>query len=311
MARGGQKFFPDPHGNYLIKKWQSYDNGDEQSGWNITFVPKEGDPSKPSRNNESVAEIKRWYDEVLGNDDPDCDWKEVSLAIFRNNVKNYAAKYRNGPNGRKTTSNVNESDGAVKHKSVTPEDIYDGSNEIVEEVEEEVVLVDNGGNNMVLAFQQCVYNIAQEGHREVGKIFLSIQAISGWYLSLEQDKGDFVMLADEGKTLRLSITGNERLFHKNHVRNLLVGRTDVFGTTYAPQRGVEHTAVAALSSAVGALIPQGQVPSYTFDIPLLRKCERISPNEGLVRKSRGGSTPIPATDPIPAVRFFFHCFRSP
>ena len=142
------------------------------------------------------------------------------------------------------------------------------------------------------------------------KIFITIHATSGLYISLNHNKR-FFLLTNEGDTLPISITGNERIFNKDVTCKLLVERTGVFEAIYAPRGGVRNP-VVALISAVRALIPQGQMPSHTFEIPLIKRCARDSSNEGLVCKARDGSgAPVVflVNDPVSVLcNFIFSLF---
>ena len=62
-----------------------------------------------------------------------------------------------------------------------------------------------------------------------------------------------------------------------------------------------------MAAAIEELMPQGRIPTYVFDIPLIAKCSRISPIEGLHKRVRKQTADgiiyemIPDKDAVPAV----------
>jgi hypothetical protein len=282
---GNQKFYYEPHGHYVVKKWQTYRDGDTEDGWNVDDVPQPGNKVKKGDNKK----IHEWYEQVRSDE----GWESagVTKVIFVTNVKKLSLKYNTC--GQQHSTDETESSEEIPREELAPEDTI------------EIEVEDEGGNTLALAYTQCVYQIAQEGGPEAKKIFINLQAHSGWYLSQEKDKRDFASLIDDGNTLCLSFTGNETFFNKNAACDVL-GRSDVFGNIYAATNGVQHAATTAMASAIKALMPQGQVPSFIVTIPLIKKCRRISPVEGLIRRSRGGVAPV--KDALPVVGFLVFIF---
>ena len=283
---GNRKFHEKPHGEFLIEKWKLHKQGDDVHGWDVNLA------NEPASRKGGTDPVKKWYDEVEGT----AGWEAITLQLFRSNVKSWAAKFLCGPFGQDSIDVDAEDDGSTLSES--------DSGFIKIEVAD--------GKKIVLAYHQCLYSVAKEGEGWVAsKIFIVIHAVSGWYISQEKDKGDFFLLRNDGNGIRLSVTGNERMFDKNIGHHLLVQRGDVFGRIYAPKGGVQHPAVAAFTAAVREQAPQGEVPSHTFEIPLLKRCMRFCPIEGLHNRTKdefGRQTFIPVEDPVPAVSRIFLSF---
>ena len=284
---GGPRKFLEMHINYVSKKWQEFDKGDFESGWNVSDVPIPGGAVTSSSKNK----LHEWYDQVSGG----TGWEDVTKKIFVTNVKNLAKRYMNGPNGVRHRAALAAAQTAAAANSTDElEEMSGGESESnqghVESEDEE--------NEITLASVQCVYKVAKQGETETEKVFIIIQAPSGWYISQEQFKRDFILLINNGNTLRLSFTGTEALFNKDTARNVLEEQ-EAFNGIYAPINGVQNVAVTAMKSAIMDQMINDEVPSFIFDVPLIKKCTSISPIEGLIRKTTDRGVPV--TEPVPAV----------
>ena len=306
---GTRKFKEEIHGNFVAEQFQLYDEGDEENGWDVTEVPVKGIPTVRGGNNK----VYEWWDIVsAGVRAPDgipardgiIEWANIGMKkkTFLNNVKICAANYLAGPNGKRYHANVDGPNGERQDADVSnkrePTGIRSGT--VVESVEGTIVVEDEHGNKMTLFYTQCIYLLKQRNRPSKWKIFINAHGASGWFLSQEKYKRNFARVVKGGNVYRLSLTGNECLYDgKNGARNVLAR----FGSIYASTKGVEHNAVAAMGEAIKAKMPMGKVPSFDFDIPLLKKCRAISSIEGLTRKSNGRM--IPDTKQVPAVSDMF------
>ena len=77
------------------------------------------------------------------------------------NVKKMALKYRVGPNGQQRSTDDTERSGEIPGEELAPEEGL-------------IEIEDKEGNNLVLAYTQCAYKIAQEGDPEAKKVFINI-----------------------------------------------------------------------------------------------------------------------------------------
>ena len=160
-----------------------------------------------------------------------------------------------------------------------------------------------GDEKIRIGYIQCAYSVRKAGGFVSTKVFVIVHAVSGWYILLEQGKGDFFVLSEDGNTLCLSITSNERLFDPNVAERLLTG--GLFGSGYnSPAPGLHHSAVAALATSIKEQMHQDKIPSRILVIPLLKTCARISPIEGLHKRNR------PNLNAAPVVSLIFFVGRA-
>lgn len=170
------------------------------------------DADKPGvRGDPANDPAKQWYGQVKGLP----MWSDINLQIFRRNIKIRANEWHltahnpdNAGNG-----NVGPEDAPADDADANVMGAREGSDS-EEEVSEVEVLetIPCDGNSISLAYLQCVYDTSDGTCAPTKKGCVILQGVSGWTLAEEKDKGDFVVLSDDGESLHLSITVNSKLF---------------------------------------------------------------------------------------------------
>lgn len=274
--------------------------------------------SKENPINLTSAVMKPWYDEVkpprLGEEgyDERNIWNPITFDNFKSNVKRLAPLFLNGPRNAsnainpprsqtggvsvgRATSNSNSND--TEYATVNANNSTHGSKATITDafnVDEDDVSYSEGTveagdlhrGTICLAYTQCVYSVGHKANVQTTtrKCHIIIQPVSGWSISDESAKGDFVTLTSNGDALVLNVKANPVLFNPTTARSILID-SGLFNGVYNDNRLSSHPAVSSLGEAIaqGTLMMDGgnEVPSHTFTIPLLSSFKSVCAVEGL------------------------------
>lgn len=263
-----------------------------------------------------AAVIRPWYKQVeppgLGEEGYDKEniWNPITFDIFKRNIIRLAPLFLNGPRNASNATNpprsqragVGRGAGATRNSEYANVNTNTSTHEDSEATdtafdtdEDDVdVSYSNGtvetddlrGGTISLAYTQCVYSVGQKANVQTTtrKCHIIIQPVSGWSISDESAKGDFVTLTSKGDALVLNVKANPVLFNPTTARTILID-SGLFHGRYNDSRLSSHPAVSSLGKAIaqGTLTLDGgnEVPSHTFTIPLLSSFKSVCAVEGL------------------------------
>lgn len=311
--------------NRQHRRFRLFSETDGENGWDVRRASDRG------QRDPALDIPKTWHVQVCDASDGDELWYNseerkavVNLQNFRNNISKAASKYLIGPVGQMYNNDAPPPPPPQSQGNIIGATRPTGQNRHSNDTRGATTsgvarLVTGDGDlgsgskvsNLSILYVQCQYetSTSMKGARGLStpKTSIIIQAISGWYLEMEKGKGDFFQLADDGKTLRMSITSSNRLFQPKVASDLLVS-SGIFGGIYNPPSGAtQHPAVTSLQKSIGELLDEGKPPARVLEIPLQRKCTRVCAIEGINHKQRtgtGGTVLVPFNSPVPQALYY-------
>lgn len=306
---GGSTKWLQEHTVYVTGRFTT-NAAEKETKW---FV---GDAAVPiARRGQPIDPRSRWWNEVK-----ELGWgDQMKKQVFTKQVQTRAEQFPHSAHNSANASRPLPANNSVNGGSNANVNANDSANVNVganlEDEEEEVVEIEiesnlaQVNNSVSLAYLHCVYNQSDTkagAPRSKGHVI--VQTVSGWTLSEEKDKGDFVVLSDGGKSLCLSITANSKLFDMDTPSRLLT-ESELFGDIYATTpAGIHHPAVTSMQLRIAeAMKGEGGhgIPSHNMKIPLMSSFRSISAVSGLhklVGSSSGDDEYIPVLEKGPQVR---------
>ena len=294
---GGPRRWFDEHNLAVRKKFDEY-RVDDATGWDAT-------------KGQDNRTLKEWYKQVEAGS-VDGDWKSVTLQCFKSNIKRKSKEYVHthkldesggGNNNARPDGASGETVGEEEVEDAADSDgeIEVGDNDgvnvsmgeagnlrdepVTNEVQGEVEFQhQDSGKSVVMPYFQWRYEVADPRGVKTIKIAILIVSPSGWYASLEQERGDYFSLNNGGKHFRMSLTGCPSINIPEVARDILTN-SGVFGNLYNdPSPNVQHPAVSAAQTAY----VEDDRQSLILEIPLLTACSKVVNVEGLTTKNSAG-----------------------